>query len=1076
MKNINLKYQPFSKVFKHFFVGIFMIITPVFAQAQTKTISGSVHDDKKESLPGVTVSIKGTKEGVITDFTGEYKIKAGPKDQLIFTYMGYETATITVGDRTTINVTLKSTASNLEEIVVIGYGTVKRKDLTGAVGSVSMSDFNKSPVRSFDDALAGRVAGVQVTSGDGRPGGGTNIVIRGNNSVTQSNSPLYVVDGFLIEDPNNNVINPSDIESMEILKDASATAIYGARGANGVIVIQTKKGKEGKPVFSFSSSIGVQELAKKMDMMSTYEFVKYQLELNTLGSPSNPIPPGVTVTPTPPYKLYLTDPNRTLDSYMNEGSTDWQDLVTRTALFKNNNISVSGGTKKFKYAVSGSHTDQDGILLNSNYLRYQGRTNLDYKITDKLKIGANVNYSYLKQTGLDPTQSTSGGSATSNLMVSVWGSRPYSPNTDSPEDELFDPNVNSSTDYRVNPVLNLENTYNVTTTNNISANGYLEYLITKELKLRSSYGYIQNKAEKDEFYNSKTQYGRPGNVNGVNGKMMHNNYKNWLNENTITWDKTINKSKITALGGFTVQEQNSWSYGRSVIQLPNEDLMFDGFDQGTQVQLDPSESVWTMASFLGRVNYTYDSKYMLTASMRADGSSKFPSQNHWGYFPSGALSWKFKEENFLKNNKTLSDGKIRVSYGQTGNNRVGDFDYLSTYYDPSNPLYSTYPFNDSYVVGISASKLGNSDLKWETTEQVDAGIDLGFLDQRIALTADVYQKTTKDLLLKAQLPLSTGFKTAFKNIGSVQNKGLELTLTTKNIVTKDFTWSSSANIAFNRNELTKLAEGQSQIESIIPWDVNWSTVTAYVSKTGQPLGNIYGFEYAGTYKYSDFNTSVNGSGQTVYTIKDGIAGNGNAQRANIQPGDVKYVDQNGDNTIDRNDYTKIGNGNPLNTGGFSNNFTYKNFDLNIFFQWSYGNDILNANRILFDGNQKNQEGLNQFASYEDRWTPENSNSDVFRTKGLNGSTVGYSSYYVEDGSYLRLKTIAIGYNFDKEFVRKMHLKSLRFSLSGQNLYTWTKYSGSDPEVNAYNSALTPGFDFSSYPRSRTIFFATNISF
>jgi len=1069
MKNNNLKYQPLAKVFRHFIVGIFILIAPAFVQAQSRMISGTVNDEGNEPMPGVTVSVKGTKEATITDYTGQYKIKADSNDQLVFTYLSYETATLTVGTKSIVNVGLKSSTNSLDEIVVIGYGAVKRKDLTGSVGSVSMDDINKSPVFSFDQALAGRVAGVQVSSADGQPGAGVNIVIRGNNSVTQANSPLYVIDGFLVEDPNNNAINPSDIESIDILKDASATAIYGARGANGVIVIQTKRGKEGKPVFAFSSSIGVQEIAKEMDLMSTYDFVKYQLELNPVVTSGS----GSILSPT---QIYLSG-GKTLDYYKNVEATDWQDLVSRSALFQKNDLSVTGGTKKLKYAASGSYTDQDGVLLNSNYARAQVRVNADYKITDKFKVGINSNYSYIKQTGLKPSDGTSQGSATGNLMPSIWGGRPYDPgNTTNPEDTFIDPNTNITADYRVNPIYNLKNTYNVIFTNNYSINGYLEYLLTKELKLRSSLGYTENLSERDEFYNSKTQAGRPGGIFGVYGRITNNNYKSFLNENTITWDKTIGKHKIIALGGFTIQQQDAWANGIMETRLPNEDLMFDGFGQGAPVRIDPSNSKSRMASFLGRVNYIYNNKYMLTASMRADGSSKFSTENHWGYFPSGAASWKFKEENFLKKSKTISDGKLRLSYGQTGNNRVGDFDYLTSYYNPSNPIYGTYVFDNNYVIGVAGQKLGNPSLKWETTEQIDAGIDLGFFKQRITLTADVYKKTTKDLLLNTLLPLSTGYGSAYKNIGSVENKGLELTLTTQNIVTKDFSWTTSANITFNRNKLLSLAEGQNVRYDVIPWDNNWTTVNAYAATVGQPLGQMYGFQYAGTYKYADFNTSVSSAGVTTYSLKTGIPGNGNPVRTNIQPGDVKYVDQNGDGNINSSDNVIIGNGNPLHTGGFTNNFTYKGFDLNIFFQWSYGNDILNNNRMFFEGNQKNIEGLNQFASYNDRWTPANPNSDIFRTRGLTGSAVGYSDFYVEDGSYLRLKTVAIGYNFNGDFLKKLHLKSLRFSLSGQNLYTWTKYSGSDPEVSTYNSALTPGFDFSAYPRARTVFFATNISF
>lgn len=1057
MRNLKSKYQSVKGALKCLLVGVFFIIGPAIIHAQSRVISGSVMDNQKEPLPGVTVSVKGVKGGTTTDWNGQFKINALPKDQLVFSYIGFETTTVSVGDKTTINVTLKSTTSALDEVVVIGYGTEKKKDLTGSVSRVAMDDLYKAPVRSFDEALAGRVAGVQVTSSDGRPGSGVNIVIRGNNSVTQANSPLYVVDGFLIENPDNNVVNPSDIESIDILKDASATAIYGARGANGVVVITTKKGKEGKPVFSFSSSVGVQDNISKMNLMKPYEFVKYQLELN----------PAATSIPRSPTEIYLSD-GKTLDYYKTQAGIDWQDLTTRTALFQNNDFSVRGGTKKLKYSFSGSVNDQDGILLNSNYKRYQGRAVIDYKISDKLKIGINTNYSYLEQSGINPAMST--GSATTNIMFSVWGYRPVV--TDSSVlDLLQDPDVNPANDYRVNPLLNLQNLYRLNATKNINANGYLEYLFTKDLKLRSSFGIIENRTRSDVFNNSKTQYGYPGSNNGINGSISHSNSSNWLNENTLTWDKKLSKkSKLNVLGGFTIQKRDSWTYGRSATQLPNEDLGLAGLDQGVAQRVDSLASVWTMSSFLGRINYNYDSKYLLTASFRADGSSKFPSKNHWGYFPSAAASWRFDKEKFFKRNKVLSEGKLRVSYGVTGNNRVGDFDYLTTYY---NPIGNSYVFNNVYVPGVIPLNIGNSDLKWESTEQVDAGLDLGFFEQRITLTADIYRKTTKDLLLNTQLPPSSGFSTAIKNIGSVENKGLELTLTTKNIDNDNFTWTTSANISFNKNKLIALGQDQKSLESAINWDNQWNTTSAYIAKLGQPLGLMYGYEWLGTYKYDDFDHTVDGSGADVYTLKADVTTNGNT-RANIKPGDIKYKDQNGDLVVNSSDYTVIGKGLPVHTGGFSNNFTYKGFDLNIFFQWSYGNDILNANRILFEGNTKNQGYLNQFASYENRWTPENPDSDIFRTRGYFGG--GYASNYVEDGSYLRLKTVSLGYNFDSKFLKRLRLKSLRFYLSGQNLATWTKYSGPDPEVNTYNSALTPGFDFSSYPRSRTIVFGTNISF
>lgn len=1056
-KNQN-KFQKksFVSVFKIMITAILLLAIPVVINAQNKLITGKVTDDHNGTLPGVTVTIAGTQTGTLTDGDGKYSIKVKATDKLVFSFMGYESITLPVGNKSVINVSLQSSTTGLEEVVVVGYGTVKRKDLTGAVSKVAVSELQMAPVRSFGEALAGRVAGVQVTSSDGQPGAGINIVIRGNNSVTQANSPLYVIDGFLIENYDSNIINQQDIESFEVLKDASATAQYGARGANGVIQITTKKGKKGAPVFNFDTSYGFQDNLKTMDLMNPYEFVKYQIELDpTLVSGS------AYKTPT---QVYLSD-GKTLDYYKTVEATDWQDKVTQTAPIKNYNLSIRGGNENTKYAFSGSINDQDGILINSNYKRYQGRLVVDQNLSKKIKIGVNTNYSHLDQSGASPSISTA--SATTNIMVSVWGSRPVY-NGEVSDDQLQDPDVNPANDYRVNPYLNLQNLYRLRTTKNLNSNAYLEYLILPELKLKISNGIIENRTESDNFNNSRTQYGYPGSVNGINGSISYSQSSNWLNENTLTWNKKFNKKHtLNAVGGFTIQKQKSKTYGVSANQIPadKEDLGLDGLQYGTQLRVDTFESLWTMASFLARVNYNYASKYYFTASMRADGSSKFPIDNHWGYFPSAALSWTFKNEKFLKKSKILSDGKIRTSYGKTGNNRVGDFDYLSIYY---NPIGNSYVFNNQYVSGTVATNLGNSKLKWETTEQTDLGLDLGFFKQRITASVDAYRKKTTDLLLRADLPLSSGFSTALKNVGQVQNQGLEFTLDTKNIDTKDFSWSSSFNISFNESKVLALNDNQKNLQSNIPWDNQWQTVSAYIAAVGSPLGEMYGYQSDGTYKYEDFNLN-NG----IYTLKPEVTTNGNT-RANIQPGDIKYKDLNGDLVVNTDDYTVIGHGLPKNTGGFTNNFRYKGFDLNVFFQWSYGNDILNANRILFEGNTKSLSYFNQFASYENRWTPENPNSDLFRTKGFYGG--GYSSQFVEDGSYLRLKTVSLGYNLNTNFLRKIHLKAMRIYCSGQNLATWTKYTGPDPEVNVYSSALTSGFDFSAYPRARIISFGTNITF
>ena len=1038
-------------------------------KVQKHKVSGKVTDQAGLPLPGANILEKGTTNVVNSDYTGSFSINLQNENAtLVISFIGFDNQEIKVSGRNTINVSLKESMGTLNDVVVVGYGTQKRKDITGSVSSVSVSDMLKAPVRSFEEALAGRVAGVQVSSGDGQPGAGVNIVIRGNNSVTQANSPLYVIDGFPIENMDNNAINPQDIESMEILKDASATAIYGARGANGVIVITTKKGKVGKPVFTFMNSTNIQQLSNKVEVMSPYEFVKLQIEKD---------PAGVG---TPPYKspveLYIPT-GKTLEDYRNVQGDDWQDKVLHTALMNTYDLSVSGGTQKTKYFLSGNVVDQDGIVINSNYTRYQGRLTLDHQLTKKIKVGINTNYSYLNASGNVPSQNT--GSLSNYTLYSIWGYRPitgFGSVSVNPDDELVDPDVNRAADYRVQPVINLSNQLNERITNSLIANAYLDYEIISGLKLRVTGGIVDTKNTNNVFNNHLTSAGMAGSAYGINGKIMHNNYRSWLNENTLTWNKTFNKKhNINAVGGFTMQEGTSESYGIMGNFIPNEAMGLDALqpdtplaDQGTRVPVDNLHSIWSMASFLGRVNYSYDSRYLFTASMRADGSSKFPSQNHWGYFPSGAFSWRFKNEKFLKNNKTLSDGKFRASYGETGNNRVGDFDYLTKFFTPWS---KGYVFNDQYVDGVIATNLGNDNLKWETTAQTNFGIDLGFIDQRITFIADVYKKTTKDLLLRADLPGSSGFTTALKNVGSMENKGLELTLNTVNVKTPSFTWSTSFNISFNRNKILGLADGQPDLKSNIYWDVAWQNVPYSIAKIGQPLGEMYGYVFEGTYKTSMFDLDASGK-PTV--LKVGIPDNGNA-RANIRPGDIKFKDVNGDGRLTVDDAGIIGHSLPKHVGGFTNNFIYKGFDLNVFFQWSYGNDIMNTNRIPFEGGSNNP-NLNQFATYSERWNAGNPDSNIPRIGGTIGSIAGYSTRTVEDGSYIRLKTVSFGYNFDEKLVKKFKMKSLRLYTSAQNLVTWTHYTGPDPEVSTYSSALVAGFDFSAYPRARTVSIGAKASF
>ncbi len=1013
-------------------------------------ISGTVKSQEGEILPGVSVRVKESNKASITDVDGKFSLVSEPNSILILNYLGFKELEVAVNGKTELAIVLNQDIENLKEIVVIGYGTVNKKDLTGAVSQVDIKDFNKAPVASFDEALAGRVAGVQVSSNEGQPGSAVNIVIRGANSLTQSNSPLYVIDGFPIEDPTNAAINPQDIQSMDILKDASATAIYGSRGANGVIIIETKKGKAGKSVIGFNTSFGMQKITKTMDLMSPYEFVALQQEIDQ------------TVANT----KYLS--NRTLESYREEKGFDWQDEVFRTAPMQIHNLSISGGNNQTKYVISGSGLDQSGILLNSGLSRYQGRFSLDQAVSDKFKVGLNANYSSIKTNGRIASEAGTSGSASSYLLYSVWGYRPIAGNGINLLEDLFDPDIDENNDFRVNPLISTRNELIASHNKNLMANAFATYNFTKDLVLRVTGGFNNRMVRDDGFYNSQTSRGTsliPTNTRGVNGSMMFTETNTWLNENTLKYKKEYKKHVFDFLGGITLQGASRSQYGYLAQNVPNESLGLSGLDDGTPYRGNALESENKLLSFLGRVNYNYRYKYYLTASFRADGSSKFFPVNRWGYFPSGSFAWRMERENFMKNLTFISDAKLRVSYGETGNNRVSDYaPYSSLSFNPVlEPYQLTHYsfFNQTPGKGVIPSTLPNNDLKWETTSQFDIGYDLGLFSSRITLTADVYRKTTKDLLLNASMPYSTGYNKAFRNIGKVQNQGLELSLNTVNIDKENFRWSSNFNISFNRNKVLALNGSEKDLFTVISWETAYSSAPLYKAAVGQPMAKFYGYQWDGIYQYEDFDL-ING----LYKLKAGITDNGNS---NVQPGDIKYHDLNGDLKITDADRTVIGNPLPKHTGGFSNNFQYKNFDLNVFFQWSYGNDIMNANRIVFEGNALNYAGLNQFASYNEHWTSENPSNTLPRIGGQGPKGV-YSSRTIEDGSFLRLKTVSLGYNLPKTLANRIKMNTVNFSLSAQNLITWTKYTGMDPEVAVKNSALTPGFDYSAYPRASTITF------
>lgn len=1026
------------------------------AAAQNIQVTGRITDANGVPLVAVTVYESGnTSNGAVSDMDGNYSISVPQSASLVFSCLGFEEVQESVGKRSVINVTLNEEQLSLDaaEVVSIGYGSVARRDLTGSVSKVDMGDVMKTPVTNFDQALTGRVAGVVVSTSDGSLGAEANIVIRGNNSLTQSSAPLYVIDGFPSESSMALSLNSADIESIDILKDASATAIYGARGANGVIVITTKQGIEGKPKVNFSSSWTYNEISNKVDLMDAYEFVDFQTDKYAISGGTN---------------IYLEHDGQTysLEDYRNVRTYDWQDRIYRPAFVQNYNISLSGGSKEAgnRYNASFSVLDQDGIIVNSNFQRYQGKINFSQNIGKKVKADLNVNYSRTITKGTNPTSAQQSSSASGWLMYSVWGYRPVKPIWDEGSDDEFlnspfDEQIADASDYRFNPALSVRNEYRRTVQDYLNGQLGLTWTIIPDLVFKTTGTYTYQNRRREEFNNSMTYTGneRSPSGNGINGAIYWTNWVTWLNENTLTWTKHIKrKHHLNLLAGITFQGQTNDYKGTRSTNMTTEALGLNGMHTGNYQTVTPWEYNWRMMSGLFRLQYNYKYKYYLTASFRADGSSKFPPGNQWGYFPSGSFAWNFNREDLLKDSSWLKNGKLRLSWGLTGNNRTTtpyDF-YAQIATTPGSSDSYDYVFGGEIVSGYYPVNMANDDLRWETTEQWNVGLDLSFFEgDRIKLTADWYMKNTYDLLLQATMPSSTGYESAMMNIGSMRNSGVELSLETVNINHKNFQWTTSFNIAFNRNKVTALTSGQQSLLTSVYWEQRFNSQYPYITQVGKPSGMMYGYVYEGTYKADEFTGNY---------LKDGIPYMSSVGKDSVKPGDPKYSDINGDGIIDDNDRTIIGCGQPLHTGGFGNSFYFYGFDLNIFFTWSYGNDILNANRLIFEnGNISN---LNQFATYVNRYdSVKNPDSDI-PAINANGMFV-YSSRVVEDGSYLRLKNISLGYTLPRKVLRKMHFDTLRVYVSADNIWTWTKYSGPDPEVSTRNSVLTPGFDWSAYPRA-----------
>ncbi len=1093
---------------------LFAIFSHVDLYAQGQ-IGGKVVDADGEPVIGATVTFdKGTK-GVATGLDGTFRMDAPAGTEVVITYIGYTTAYAKTSPSLVVKLVLDDT--QMDEVVVVGYGSVKSRELAGSVGVVNMDDLQDVAVTSIDQALEGRVTGLAVVSSDGQPGSEASIVIRGVGSMDDA-SPLFVIDGFPQEESDFTTLNPNDIESMTVLKDAASTAIYGSRGANGVIIITTKRGQEGNPTITYNANISLIRATKKMEVMDPMTFVKMQADivdqlaektmLGLASTRSYAWLKGFEYTYTNEESsgngTYYTG-GRTYEDYADAEFVDWVDMMYSDGIpvQQTHTISVSGRKNNSGYYLSLNYADQEGILINSGFTRYQGRLSLDQFVTDNIKVGITANFASTDTFG---ETATSGSSAGNSLMNRVYQSRPTSWSESSLEDlknnfldegtyEKFSrtdtSDVNSSGEYldsetiiapwsggsdqnRYHPVINSANTDNSKRYDALSVNAYTEITFLKNaLKLRISGGYTNNKTTNYSFYLEDTSSGHPElSDKGVNGTFYQGMSYSLLNENTLTYSKVFKgKHSFNAIVGFSAQENKSESYSYSAEQVPDAALGIASLDNGTVTDTSSDAGYNSLLSAYARTNYTFKSRYITSLTVRADGSSKFPVGNKWGMFPSGALAWRMAEEKFMTNikNKTkLNELKLRTSYGIAGNNRINDFQSQALITTTTNYRYSFG--NTMYTYGSYPSQLINEDLTWEKIHTFNAGAEFAFMKNRFKFEYDYYIKDTKDLLLSSSLPTNSGFSSVRRNIGAIRNSGHEFTINTMNINKKGFRWSSTLNFSFNKNELVSLASGEEAILSNVSY-----LDESYIARVGEPVAQFYGYICEGFYQYSDFEV-IEDPSATWFTVNDVSVPtkkyilNDNVpyitSKVSTIPGYYKHKDINADGQVDDDDRTVIGSPYPDHIGSISNRFSYKGFDLNIYFTWSYGNEILNGTIMqMLNVSDGRALGLNRYMFMADYWS--DTNPDARYPSLVANGVRNMGTNYLEDGSYLRLKTVTLSYTVPKKFVAKLGLSNIRLSYSGNNLWTWTKYQGQDPEVSVGYTALTPGYDSSAYPRTST---------
>ncbi|WP_179351636.1 SusC/RagA family TonB-linked outer membrane protein [Winogradskyella vidalii] len=961
------------------------------AYAQEKTISGNVTDSNGFPIPGVSVIIKNTTTGTSTNFDGFYELTGNFNETtvIVFSYIGMTTVEESVGTSNEINVVLNEDLQMLNEVVVMGYGTQVKKDITGSVSIVDSESFESRPNTQVGSLLQGQSAGVQVTSNSGKPSAGFSIRIRGTNSINAGSEPLYVVDGVPTTDTRS--INPSDIDSISILKDASSTAIYGAQGANGVVLITTKRGTTDTAKVTLDTYTGFNEVWKTLPVLNGEQYRDLMTEM------------GLS-----------TD----WDSYTER--TDWQDEVFQSGFSQNYQLSLSGRSNKTNYYVSAGYVSQEGAIRSSELDRSNFKINLDQEINDWLKIGTRI--AYTTYSDVDVTDNanvnTGGvllGALTTPSIIGIYN-----------DDGSFTSNPFQNWE---NPLASTDGSDREYNSQRFLGNIYLQAKFLNGFTYKFNYGIDNSNGIYDYFLDPfKTGYGRALGGQSINNT---NSSKYYIVENTVNYKKNIKKHNVEVLLG-SVNQKFLWensaietrNFASESVTTPNGGSEIFG--------ASATKSEKANSSFISRLNYAFDDKYLLTANFRADGSSTFGPDERWGYFPSFSLGWRVSNENFLKNVDVINDLKIRAGWGIVGNDQIGNYAYLGTVGSGGN-----YPIGGVAQPGTYPGSIENLSLKWEESEQTNIGIDIQFLDNRIGFTADAYIKNTSDLLLNAPLPTSTGFESAIQNIGELQNKGLEFTLNTKNIISDNFKWSSGFNISFNENEVTNLV-GQELFQGGIA-----GRGEATLVKEGLPLGTLYGYIFGGV---------------------DPTTGN------------AYYINQNGESTFtpEADDRVIIGDANPDFFYTVTNTVSYKGFDLFVFLQGSQGNDILNATKIELEGMS---DPKNQSIEVLNRWRQPGDITDIPRSSFGNTDNSRLSTRFVEDASYLRFKAITLSYNFPESIIQSANINALKLYVTGENMFTITNYSGYDPEVNSYGSSNTVrGIDFGTYPQTRNLIFGMSVTF